>query len=75
MPTTIWAGPLGRDAFHEHDVVFIERLNRRGTIVSDTKWPGVYGIEHGVYVEFESGKGLPGNDQVQWVSLKELKHD
>jgi hypothetical protein len=71
----IWGGPLWREAFEEHDVVFIERLNRRGTIVSGELHPGTYGLEPAVLIEFESGEGLPGNDPVQCIALKELKHD
>lgn len=69
----IWGGPLWRDAFHEHDVVFIEKLNRKGTIVSGELHPGTYGLEQAVLVEFQSGDGLPGNDPVQTVPTSQLK--
>ena len=69
----IWGGSLWREAFYEHDVVFIEKLNRTGTIVSGELTPGVYGIEAAVYVEFQSGEGLPGNDPVQVVPTSLLK--
>jgi hypothetical protein len=70
---TIWGGPLWREAFHEHDVVFIEKMNRRGTIVSGPLSPGTYGLEQAVLVEFQSGEGLPGNDPVQTVPTSQLK--
>ena len=69
----IWGGRLWREAFHEHDVVFIESLNRKGTIISGELTPEVYGIEKAVYVEFQSGEGLPGNDPVQTVPTSQLK--
>ena len=73
MTAIIWGGPLWREAFHEHDVVFIEKLNRRGTIVSGELHPGTYGLEKAVLVEFQSGDGLPGNDPVQTVPTSQLK--
>jgi hypothetical protein len=69
----IWGGPLWRDAFNEHDVVFVESLNRTGTIVSGELHPGTYGLEKAVLVEFQSGEGLPGNDPVQTVPTSQLK--
>ena len=73
MTGPIWGGPLWREAFHEHDVVFIEELNRKGTIVSGMLTPGTYGIEEAVLVEFQSGEGLPGTDPVQVVPTSQLK--
>jgi hypothetical protein len=73
VTATIWGGPLWRDAFQEHDVVFIESLNRQGTIVSGELHPGTYGLEKAVYVEFQSGEGLPDNDRVQVVPTSQLK--
>jgi len=69
----IYGGPIPRRfKFQENDVVFVDNLNRHGTIVSGERSPGTYGIEPAVYVEFQSGKGLPGDDPIQTVALKNL---
>ena len=70
----IWGGPIPRRfKFQENDVVFVDKLNREGTIVSGELTPGIYGIQPAVLVEFQSGEGLPGNDPVQTVALTNLR--
>lgn len=68
----IWGGPLYRIVFHKSDFVFVKVFNRQGTILNEAVvHPGLQTM---VPVQFESGKGLPGNDPVQMVPVSQLVH-